>query len=59
MSNSGRAIKDDPSLLPLLVNLASTAGFDSMTCVQRSVCETYRDPDRYGYLVLPVRYFML
>ena len=47
------------SVIPMLANLASFAGFDTQTCVQRSVCETYRTPERYGYLALPVRYFML
>lgn len=56
-----RAKKDEAasSILPMLTNVASFAGLDAKTCVQRSVCETYRNPERYGYLVLPIRYFML
>ncbi|XP_046456963.1 uncharacterized protein LOC124204020 [Daphnia pulex] len=58
---SSRAKKDEisSSILPMIANVASLAGLDAKTCVQRSVCETYRNPERYGYLVFPVRYFML
>ncbi|KAI9559084.1 hypothetical protein GHT06_015873 [Daphnia sinensis] len=61
VETEARAKKDEvaSSILPLLNNVASFAGLDAKTCVQRSVCETYRNPERYGYLVLPIRYFML
>ncbi|XP_057368704.1 uncharacterized protein LOC130689777 [Daphnia carinata] len=61
VETEARAKKDDmaSSILPMLNNVASFAGLDAKTCVQRSVCETYRNPERYGYLVLPIRYFML
>ena len=47
------------TVLPVLANVASLAGLDPQKCMARSVCETYRTPERYGYLVLPVRYFLL
>ena len=60
--SSSRANNDaevSSSVLAMVAKVGSMVGLDPQTCVQRSICETYRRPERYGYLTLPVRYFLM
>lgn len=61
-SSSSRANDDaetSSSILGMISSVASFAGLEPQRCVQRSVCEVHRSPERYGKLGLPIRYFLL
>ena len=54
---------DAPDLSSVIASMvtqaASLAGLDTQQCVSRSICEAYRQPERYGILLLPIRYFLI
>lgn len=39
------------------LNIGNQIGVDPMQCLQKTICESYRYPERYGSLVWPFQYF--
>jgi len=57
-ADSAEGRDDSSSAISMVNQLASLTGLNHQECVSRSICEIYRKPERYGILVLPLRYFL-
>ena len=51
---SGRQANEPTPWMSAVLEAADRLGVDGRQCVLRSICEAHQQPQRYGYLVLPV-----